>query len=390
MVLVLSNLSSFLCRGRRVGSRALLQTSKFTSSSCKTATRFVEQRVANVPLKEEESDDRQLWLVVGDGDLSYSAAISEQLEKSNIRLVATVLEDQEIHRRVYRNSASHTERISNHQSHDIRFGIDATQLQSSFPTTLFDCIEFNFPHWRGKTNHKYNRQLLDSFLKSASEVLKPSGEIRVALCEGQGGMPASSIEEWRQSWMPALYAAEHGLLLQRYNTFEPDYDLSSHRGVDRSFHIGKSPQRYIFTFPDHTTPVERVFQISCRHELRIMLHPDLLEKSPCSFDDIVHGTALFDLAQQCIPKGIRFEIRARDLLPPTLDRCLDHVPLAIFLLNYSGEYVPLTRQHADEIRVNIEAAVVEQWLLKIAKGTVSVSRPYPYQLLNSLIGKFNK
>jgi hypothetical protein len=64
--------------------------------------------------------------------------------------------------------------------------------------------------------------------------------------------------------------------------------------------------------------------------------------------------------------------------------------LAVFLLNYSGENVPLTRRHADEIRGNIEAAIVEQWALKIAKGTECVSRPYPYPLLNSLIRKYNK
>ena len=35
----------------------------------------------------------------------------------------------------------------------------------------------------------------------------------MALCDGQGGAGAKSLEQWRRSWTAAAYAAEHGLLL---------------------------------------------------------------------------------------------------------------------------------------------------------------------------------
>jgi hypothetical protein len=336
----------------------------------------------------KENYDPKTWLVVGDGDLSYSACIAKDLEDANTRLVATVLEEEDVHNRVYDGSKRHAETISSHPSHSVRFGIDATKLQSSFPDTFFDGIEFNFPHWRGKTNAKYNRQLVNSFLESAIMVLKPDGEIRVSLCHGQGGLPADSLEEWRQSWLPAMYAADHGLLLRRLEPYKPEYDLSSHRGVDRSFFIGDSPQRYVFTFPDDN-PIDQDLQISCRHELRVMLHLDLLEESPVSRDDIVHGDAVLELAQKIIPKGIKIEIPSRDVLNPT-DLKGGHVPLAVFLLNYSGERAPLTRDFANEIRATIEATIKEEWKLEIAKEGRLVSKPYPRQLLPKLIREYNR
>ena len=57
------------------------------------------------------------------------------------------------------------------------------------------------------------RELLSEFLRSASNILSKRGEIHVALCEGQGGASAKTMEEWRGSWTAATYAANCGLLL---------------------------------------------------------------------------------------------------------------------------------------------------------------------------------
>lgn len=323
------------------------------------------------------------WLVLGDGDLSYSSTIAEELSNSNTHLIATVLEEESVHNKVYQSSIENTQSIASHSpQHQVRFGIDATKLQDYFTSNeKFDCIEFNFPHWRGKTNAKYNRILLDGFLQSASQVLKADGQIRVALCDGQGGIPADTIQKWRQSWMAPMYAAEHGLMVRSLEPYEPNYGLSSHRGVDRPFFLGENPQKYTFTFPNDEC-VDEEFQISCRHELRVMLHPDKLEKSPVSRDDIVQGDAIFQLAKEFIPDGIRLEIPAKALLTPYEG---GHVPLVVFLLNYTGERMPLTRQAADDIRASIEAAIIDQWQLDIAKGGRLVSRPFPYQLLPDAI-----
>jgi hypothetical protein len=338
-------------------------------------------------LADDNVDDSINWLVVGDGDLSYSSVIAEELaESSTTRLFATVLEEEEIHNRVYQRSKENAEIIASYSSNEVKFGVDGTNLPDSFPATKFDVIDFNFPHWRGKTNAKRNRVLVNEFLKSAGSVLKPTGEIRIALCHGQGGMPADSIEEWRQSWMPAMYAAEHGLMLTLLEPYEPSYGLSSHRGVDRPFFIGTNPQKYCFRLPNGDAVPEDV-QVSCRHELRVMLHPEKSETSPMSYDDIVHGDAVLKLAQEFIPEGIGFEIPARHLLTPSEVKG-DHVPLAVFLLNYSGESMPLTRPAADQIRDEIEKEITRRWGLDIAKAGRLVSRPYPCHLLPKLIKEY--
>ena len=359
--------------------KRVLQIAPFASVS--TTHAIAEEEDAYV----ESSTIAKAWLVVGDGDLSYSAKIAAEMENSRIRFIASVLEDQQVHHRVYQHSKEHTDAILRSPSHDVRFGVDATNLEHFFPDLMFDRIDFNFPHWRGKTNAKYNRQLVNSFLESACAVLKPTGEIRMALCEGQGGIPSESLEDWRKSWMPSMYAAEHGLLLRRLESFEPTYNRSSHRGLDRGFWVGERPQRYIFTFPDYT-PIDEGLQISCRHELRIMLQPDLLERSPVSETEIVHGDAVMELGKMFIPDGLRFEIAARARFEPLN---ASQIPLAVFLLNYSGASKPLTRQTADGIRAKIEAAIVDQWRLPIAKANRLVSRPYPYPLLPKLMKDYS-
>jgi hypothetical protein len=111
-------------------------------------------------------DEDVVWLVVGDGDLSYSASIAPQLAKQGVQLVASVLEGEEDHQRVFRNSKANQNKIlASSVCHNVLYSIDAKRLHDTFlpheksqqPAIRFDRIIFNFPHWRGKTNHRYNR-----------------------------------------------------------------------------------------------------------------------------------------------------------------------------------------------------------------------------------------
>lgn len=95
-------------------------------------------------------------LICGDGDLSYSASIAKDCYNSGISMIVSVLEDENTHNRVYEDSQKNSATIRECH-YPIVFGVDATKLPTHFPATIFDRIVFNFPHWKGKANHKHNR-----------------------------------------------------------------------------------------------------------------------------------------------------------------------------------------------------------------------------------------
>lgn len=172
-------------------------------------------------------------------------------------------------------------------------------------------------------------------------------------------------------------------MLRKLGPYEPLYQQTSHRGKDRPWIKDGTAQRYTFTFPNQKC-IDRELQISCRHELRIVLPSDFEEDPEVSRNDIVEGDAVFQLTKSFVPEGIRMEVVEREILQPYLFND-EEVTLAIFLLNYSGESMPLTRDAADSIRSQLEVSIHQQWGFDIAKGGRLVSRPYPTHLLPSLI-----
>ena len=359
-----------------------------------------EAKTTHIPSSSGGSEtDRQPWnnlygeqieslLVVGDGDLSHSAALAPSLADVGVKLTATVLEDQETHHATYQQSRQHTETILSHD-HSVMFGINATDMISHFPpdTAFFDRIQFNFPHWRGKANHRYNRRLIDDFLRSASDYLSERGEIHIALCEGQGGGTATTNQEWRESWKAAEYAATHGLLLRSVTPYQPIYDLSSHRGMDRAFRIGKVPKLYVFNKPDSEASVktDRVFQMCCRHELHVNLPEEGPRPgSPFTIDDIVEGSAIQTIAEGVVDRGICVDVPMRRILKP--EEANSDFPVAVFLMSYCGEGTTLTRDQADGYRAALEAEIQEKHLpLRTNRAGRLVSRPFPHPLLDNLI-----
>ena len=75
----------------------------------------------------------------------------------------------------------------------------------------------------------YYRMLLNDFFNSSSQFLSDHGEIHIALCEGQGGSTAASLQEWKSTWTPSLFAAEHGLVLLQVLPFKVCCDAHSRR-----------------------------------------------------------------------------------------------------------------------------------------------------------------
>jgi len=374
---------------RRYFSELASNTGKYQSinnESIISKWKFLQQSEYDLTNRSEDGGSNMIEniLVCGDGDLSFSAEISSELDMLGITLYATVLEDEETHNNVYKFSKSNVQTIQSYPGHNVLFGIDATKLSNYFcevENVSFDRIQFNFPHWRGKANNRYNRQLLNQFLKSAAEVLSPKGEIHVALCGGQGGCSATTLQDWKGSWTASMFAAEHGLITVREFPFDAQYNLSSHRGVDRPFHLGKDPKMYIFAKPDGVLSVPRDIQLCCRHELHVMVPNDDGVSSSCSLDQILSGDAIESIIQNIVPDGIRVEIPARKILSIPTEHGEDEC-IAVFLVVYCSEKAPLTRDMADEWRANTENEVSKYIPLRQNRKGRTVSRPFPYPALH--------
>lgn len=328
-------------------------------------------------------------LVCGDGDLSFCAAIAPSLQDADINLTATVLEDRETHQKIYQRSSENEENIESCSNHKAQYGIDATKLKEHFPNQSFDRIQFNFPHWRGKANHRYNRQLIDAFLKSASEAISDYGEIHMALVQGQGGYSAESLSEYRDTWTPSFFAAGHGLLLSEVKPFEALYNLSSHRGVDRGFKIGSEPKMFIFRKAGKTSIPERN-QLCCRHELHILLPGDEeandelhTREQTYSIDDIISGDAVQQIVQSVIPDGIRVQVPVRSILQK--DDTGYETAMAVFTIVYCGESRAMKRESADNYRQQVEIEVEKHVALRENRKGRLISKPFPHYLLDSIL-----
>ncbi|XP_049469476.1 ferredoxin-fold anticodon-binding domain-containing protein 1 [Panthera uncia] len=189
-------------------------------------------------------------LLVGEGNFSFAAALSETLEDST-SVTATCLQrpadlagDPVAQENLQRLRERGTE---------VRFGVDCTQLADAFELhhREFDRIYFNFPHCGRKAGVAKNRELLAKFFQSCKDVLAPEGEVYVALCRGQGGTPADKpTREWHNSWQVVAMAALGGFILSDVHPFSceavPGYKCTGYRSQDKSFHV-EGALNHIFT-----------------------------------------------------------------------------------------------------------------------------------------------
>ncbi|XP_036180215.1 ferredoxin-fold anticodon-binding domain-containing protein 1 isoform X2 [Myotis myotis] len=173
-------------------------------------------------------------LLVGEGNFSFAAAVSETLDPST-SLTATCLQRPAD----FAGDPAARENLQRlrERGAEIRFGVDCTQLADAFEPhdRVFDRICFNFPHCGRKAGVARNRELLAKFFQSCAGVLAEEGEVHVALCRGQGGTPADNpTREWHNSWQVVAMAALGGFILSDVHPFSceavPGYRCTGYRG----------------------------------------------------------------------------------------------------------------------------------------------------------------
>ncbi|KAM5227081.1 ferredoxin-fold anticodon-binding domain-containing protein 1 [Hipposideros larvatus] len=297
-------------------------------------------------------------LLVGEGNFSFAAALSETLDPST-SLTATCLQrpadvapDPVARENLQRLQERGTK---------IRFGVDCTKLADAFELhdRQFDRIYFNFPHCGRKAGVARNRELLAKFFQSCADVLAEEGEVHVALCRGQGGTPADNpIREWHNSWQVVAMAALGRFILSDVHPFScetmPGYKCTGYRSQNKSFHV-EGAVNHIFT---RSLPFEglqpRVFKIKLDGQwfsfpepgaLAGKLNRGFLEASSCHPIKTINEKLIAELGKAFPLKRLKCSF---PLLPqggtsvPTSWNCDLSAVFWINLLKDNTNYEPLT------------------------------------------------
>lgn len=312
-----------------------------------------------------DGDEKNI-LICGDGDLSYGACLAEKLNKSrpDVKILATVLESELEHNQIFRDSERNIETIRK-SGHEVAFKVDATHLNDLFPHNYYHRIQWNFPHWKGKTNNKRNRHLMSEFFRSSCPLLADRGQIHLALLDHQGGMRAKSSSEWKRSWLTPQYAADHELLLTHHLDFTPFYNLSAYQFRDRPFCTGEDSRTksntYIYTKNGgKNIIVPKDIQMYSSFTLYLSLPYSL----PCSANFNVSTANLWTVNEildihhiekvvnSKVPYGIRPEVKLyRILRSPSVadDWTVVEYNVALF-----GESIPINMSLANKLKMAIE------------------------------------
>ncbi|XP_067607088.1 ferredoxin-fold anticodon-binding domain-containing protein 1 [Pseudorca crassidens] len=219
-------------------------------------------------------------LLVGEGNFSFAAALSETLDPSTSITATCLQRPADLARDPL--ARENLQRLRERGT-EVRFGVDCTQLVDAFELQdrEFDRIYFNFPHCGRKAGVAKNRELLAKFFQSCADVLAEEGEVHVALCRGQGGTPADKpMREWHNSWQVVAMAALGGFILSDVHPFSceavPGYKCTGYRSQDKSFHV-EGALNHIFT---RSLPYEglqpRISRIKLGDQWFSFLEPEVL------------------------------------------------------------------------------------------------------------------
>ena len=253
---------------------------------------------------------QMVYLVLGDGNFSFSLSLCEQLSSEpnddSVRVVATSYESQE---RVLQRARTGDvlKRLSECPGVLTLHSVDATKLEECEDLKKlglqYSAIVFNFPHTGGKGRIEQNRALLKEFFISVakSTFLCEGGEILLSLCRGQGGTPLDPPQRgYENSWKACEMAAEGGFVLSRVEPFPasryPDYVPTGYRGhTDKGFRL-EGALRYAFKYPCATRMA--LYPLQYQHDVSFWCTLDSFEEEKLkSFVRRVGGEWVKDISR---------------------------------------------------------------------------------------------
>ena len=293
-------------------------------------------------------------LLVGEGDFSFASSLS----KLGIchSLLATTFESKPSLLNAYPHSEKNIAEILENNGKVI-YEVDGTKLSDS---NLFDydTIIWNFPHIAGKTNNRYNRQLLQSFFKSAKNSIKPNGTILISLCQDQSGIESHNKIAYDYSWKLIEQASEAGLLVTKKYVFQSilGYKPMGHRGRGGTFDITNSSY-YELNLPflsSTSTSMNSNNKNNCigiqaalySHEIKVLcdcklVNYKLIEKQI--------KQAIIELSIEHNFADYIWSIHLEDSFQPQIDKISYGIEIS-----YCNVKQPLSREKADLFRIIIE------------------------------------
>lgn len=293
--------------------------------------------------------DRQRVLVVGDGNLSFSLALSRIF--NNIELIATTYDSRDL----VQNRYASREIIAELESSgaQVKHEIDATDIAAGLGASFrAHYIIFNFPHHPGKGMIQRNRDLIRRFFQSAAGHMEEGGEVRVSLAQGQGGTPVDKQRVWGDHWQLTAQAACAGLILKEVHEFfpPPGYTSCGYKSMNKEFRLQNSLEHVLV--PDDRG-VRALYPPTWTHDISFWVGE--------SFDD----ASFVDLARsiEAVTDVELFDQVLRTSLPSTA--ATEKIPETFvatrsFRVTYMSETKALSQDRARDLQFSLRDKVTAE------------------------------